>query len=143
MKHIKIYEIFETNSEKEFDKVQIENLKDIFQDLKDEFLDEIDISIKRNANSTDHVYYLIKINYSKLLFDVYTFRRYRNFGDRSESLDKMIEYSRKLSKFWEILNRCFPMLKSEYDFDDGISSSPLDDSCFFGENIKIMVAYKK
>lgn len=33
MKHIKIYETFETNSEKEFDKEQIEYLSDIFQEL--------------------------------------------------------------------------------------------------------------
>ena len=139
MKHIKIYKTFETNSEKEFDKEQIEYLSDIFQELSDEFLDEISISIKCSANSKEMSYYLVSINYSKLLFYAYHYKRTNNLKDRSIFINKMCEYSLKLSKFWKILNECLNRIKTEYTFDDGFSSSPLDDSCFFGENIKIII----
>jgi hypothetical protein len=144
MRHIKkIYEIFDTSSEKEFDKEQIRNLTDIFQELSDEFLGEIEISIKRNADSTEISYYSIDINYSKLLFYAYHYKRTNNIKDRSIFIDKMCDYSLKLSKFWKILNECLNRIKNEYTFDDVYSSSPLDDSCFFGENIKIIIACEK
>ena len=140
--------MFETNSEKEFDKEQIEELSDIFQDLSDEFLDEINISIKRNASSPEIVYYSIKIYYSKLLFDAYHFKRTNSLNDRSEFIDKMCECSQKLSNFWKTLNVCLIRLKNSYfTFEDNISASPLDDSTFIdsfpSSAVNIIVSYKK
>lgn len=135
--------MFETNSEKEFDKEQIGNLEDIFQDLSDEFSDEISLSVRRYSNSPAIVFYSIDIDYGKLLFYAYSYKRREGIKDRSVFINKMCEYSLKLSNFWKILNECLIRLNSNGDFTFTDDDSSLDDSSFLGEKMRIVVAYKK
>lgn len=106
-------------------------------------LDEISLSVRRYSNSPAIVFYSIDIDYGKLLFYAYSYKRREGIKDRSVFINKMCEYSLKLSNFWKILNECLIRLNSNGDFTFTDDDSSLDDSSFLGEKMRIVVAYKK
>lgn len=112
MKNIKEFKTFESEISMEeylktFAKQEVDELNQIFADLKDEFLTKIDFSIRPYIwDKTTGLSYEIRIDYSLL--------KYRTAGqDNPEGIiDSLCDSSDNLSKFWTILNECLRRIRN-------------------------------
>lgn len=159
MKYLK--KIFEDSSNIDtLSEELINELKDIFQEIKDEFIEElsngnmssnfVDQNIRqynsetlnrsfrifKTGRSTDYLYFQIKINYGNLLYNSYS----DHF--KGSNLENISKYSLRLSLFWNMINESINRIKDagDFKFDDGHTRSLVNENQFENE-LKINIAY--